>query len=353
MVTMQQVADRANVSISTVSFVVNNTKPVTSQTRERVLEAIDTLGYRRNATARALATRRSHVIALLYPLMNRNLSTFVEASAAAAEAQGYHLMLWPVRPDNQAAEVTSLIKSGIADGVLLLEVQLDDERVLKLSEANAPFALIGRTRDNNGIDYVDIDFEQTTTDAVDHLAELGHTHIALVIENFDGTPLAGYGPPARAEQAFREAMSERGLDGHVFCIPRDPLSELAVTGQLIEQAPQTTAIIVMHDEASFGLVNGLRRRGVSIPRDLSMVAIAPSTALGLLIDPGLTTYDAPGGELGGRTAEALIARLEGREGPPTQILVPCKRHDGASVGPAPTGRSPLNAIDTAIDLNPT
>lgn len=346
MVTMQQVADRANVSISTVSFVVNNTKPVTPQTRERILEAIDALGYRRNATARALATRRSHVIALLYPLMERNLNSFVEAAAAAAEAQGYHLMLWPVRPDNQAAEVTSLIKSGIADGVLLLEVQLDDERVAKLREANAPFALIGRTRDTDGIDFVDIDFEQATTDAVDYLAGLGHRQLALVIEEFDGTALAGYSPPTRAEQTFRNATADLGLDGRVFRVPRDPLAELALAHQLVEQAPQTTAIIVMHDEASFGLVNGLRRRAVAIPGDLSIVSIAPATALGLLIDPGLTTYDAPGGELGGRAAEALIAHLKGRDGPPTQVLVACQRHDGASVGLAPTGRPPLDTLQS-------
>jgi DNA-binding LacI/PurR family transcriptional regulator len=338
-VTMQQVADRAGVSISTVSFVVNDTKPVTPETRTRILDAIDELGYRRNATARALATRRSRNLALVYPLMDRNLTTFVESAATAAEERGYKLMLWPIRGDNPASEVASLIKTGVADGILLLEVQLDDERVLKLQQAKAPFALIGRTRDVEGTDYVDIDFERTTMDAIGQLAGLGHRHITLVIEDFDGTPLAGYSPPVRTELTFRETMSDRGLHGLVFRVPRDARSELSLADRLAEQAPQTTAIIIMHDEASFGLVNGLRRRGVAIPEDVSIVSIATSSALGALIDPPLTTYDAPGNELGGLAAGALITRLEERDVPPTQVLIACRRHDGASVGPVPTGKS--------------
>lgn len=333
MVTMQQVADRAEVSIATVSFVVNSTKPVKPQTRRRILEAIDELGYQRNATARALATRSSHIIALLYPLMERNHNPIVEAAAAAAEKQGYHLVLWPVPPDNAAAEVTSLIGSGIADGVLLLEVQREDERVAKLRAENAPFGLIGRTRDLAGIDYADIDFEQTTTEAIDHIAGFGHQHLALVIEDLDGTPLAGYSPPVRVEQTFREVVAGRGLDGQVFRVPRDPQVYLSLTNRLLEQAPQTTAIIIMHDEASFGLVNGLRRRGLTIPQDISIVAIAPSAPLRFLIDPGLTTYEFAGGELGRLAAEALIARLKGSVSPPSQVLLACHRYDGASVAP--------------------
>lgn len=349
MATMQQVADRAGVSIATVSFVLNNTKQVRPETRERILAATDVLGYRMNVSARALATRRSRVIALLYPFMERNLNAFVEEAAAVAEKHGYHLILWPVHPEKAAAEVASLVHSGIADGVLLLEVQLDDERVVKLRAEDAPFALIGRTRDTAGIDYADIDFEQTTMDAITYLAGLGHQHIALVIEDLDGTAMAGYGPPVRVEQTFREELIGRSLDGQVFRVPHDPQAHLALAGRVAEQAPQTTAIIMMYDEASFGLVNGLRQRGVTIPQDLSIIALAPSTPLGFLINPGLTTYDAPTTLLGRLAAEALIARLKGSSNPPSQMLIPCHRNDGASVAAAPVGRPPLN-VPATIDV---
>lgn len=335
MVTMQQVADRAKVSISTVSFVVNNTKPVTPQTRERILQAIDELGYRRNAMARALASRRSRMLALLYPVMEHNLNEQIASAAAAAASHGYNLVLWPIHKDNAKTEVTSLIKAGFADGILLMEVKLTDERVDRLREVGAAFALIGRTEDPGDVDYVDIDFEQTTLAAIDHLAKLDHRNIALVVENFEGTPLAGYSPPVRTVTAFEQEMHARGLPGAVFRTPRSAKTEQSLADDIMREAPETTAVIVMHDEACFGLVNGFKRRNLTIPDDVSIISIASSKSLGSLTDPELTTYNAPGEVLGRLAAEALVARLEGRDGPPMQIRVACMRHDRASVAPAP------------------
>lgn len=334
---MQQVADRANVSISTVSFVVNNTKPVTPDTKTRVLKAIEELGYRRNSMARALASRRSHVLALIYPLLDqRNHHAFVEAAATAAEEHGYSLVLWPVHSDNVTTEITSLIQAGFADGVLLMEVQFDDERVTHLQQADAPFALIGRTRELDGIDYVDIDFERTVRLAIDDLTELGHRNFSLIVEDLSGTSLAGYAPPIRTEQTFVSVIEERGLTGTVFHVPHEPRALTSLADDVLLKAPQTTAIIAMDDEASFALIGGLRRRGIEIPTDMSIAAIAASSWLGALTDPPLSVYDAPGKELGRRAAEALIARLEGRGGPPTQLRIACTLRDGASMGPAPS-----------------
>jgi DNA-binding LacI/PurR family transcriptional regulator len=334
---MQQVADKARVSISTVSFVVNNTKAVTPETRERVLQVIEELGYRRNRMARALASRKSHILALIYPMLDhRNHHAFVESAATAAEEHGYNLVLWPLHSDNVSTEISSLIEAGFADGVLLMEVQLDDVRVAHLREAGAPFALIGRTRELAGIDYVDIDFERTTETAIDDLAELGHRDFALVIEDLSGTPLAGYAPPVRTEQTFRSAIADRGLRGEVFRVPHERRATSAVAGEILAAQPRPTAIISMHDEASLALLGTLPRHGVEVPGDVSIVTIATSASLAALAQPPLNTYVAPGHELGRAAAEALIARLEGRDGPATQVLVACTLHEGASVGPAPT-----------------
>lgn len=344
-VTMQQVAEHARVSISTVSFVVNDTKPVTAETRERVLKAIDELGYRRNSMARALASRKSRVIALIYPLLDhRHHHTFVDAAATAAEERGYSLVLWPVHSENVSAEIASLIQAGFADGVLLMEVQLEDERVSHLQRAGAPFALIGRTRDLTGIDYVDIDFERSIETAVDDLAALGHRDFALIIEDLSATALAQYSPPIRAQQAFDEAMAGHDLNGVVFRVSHDRASILSITDELATRAPQTTAVIGMHDDATFALVNGLRHRGVRVPDDVSVVGVASSTSMASLTDPALSTYDAPGSALGRLATEALIDRLEGRDTPPTQVRIACTLVPGGSMGPAPIGRNPLDQL---------
>jgi DNA-binding LacI/PurR family transcriptional regulator len=341
---MQEVADRVHVSISTVSFVVNNTKPVAPETRRKVLQAIEELGYRRNAMARALASRRSRILCLMFPLMVHDLSSFVDAATTAAARLGYNLVLWPKHNLDAALEVASVIEAGIADGVLLLEVQLDDERVTRLQAGGAPFALIGRTREVSGIDYVDIDFECTTRQAVQDLMRSGHRHIALVLEDLDGTPLAGYAPPSRVEETFRDIVDEEGLVGHVFRLADDGSDRGQLLDLLAREAPETTAVLGMNDPAVARLVTAMRHRGLGVPEDLSIIAIAATSAIAPLLDPPLTRYVAPGGELGKRAAEALIGRLEGRTGPPTQLLVPCSLHEGASVAAAPTGRPPLDRI---------
>ena len=341
---MQEVADRVNVSISTVSFVVNNTKPVAPETRRRVLEAIEELGYRRNAMARALASRRSRILCLMFPLMQHDLSSFVDAATTAADELGYNLVLWPKHNHDAALDVTSVIEAGIADGVLLLEVQLDDERVTRLRAAGAPFALIGRTRDTSGIDYVDIDFERTTRLAVEELGRRGHRHLALVLEDMDGTPQAGYAPPVRVEQTFLDAVAEQDLAGHVFRVPNAESADRPLLELLAREAPETTAIVGMHDTAIARLMTALRHRGLRVPEDLSIIAVESTSVIAPLLDPPLTRYVAPGGELGRRAAEALIGRLEGRTGPPTQLLVASSLLEGATMADAPTRRAPLDRL---------
>src|SRR6187431_659768 len=98
--TMREVANAAGVSIATVSFVVNNSKRVAPETRERIERAMTELGFRRNIVARALASRRTQIIALVYPVLEHRLSgsitEFITSAARAASAAEYHLVVWPV-----------------------------------------------------------------------------------------------------------------------------------------------------------------------------------------------------------------------------------------------------------------
>ena len=206
--TMREVAEAAGVSIATVSFVVNNSKRVAPETRERIERVMAELGFRRNVVARALASRRTRIIALVYPMLAHRLAgsvtEFITSAARAASAAGYHLVVWPV--GNDGSELAALVGEKLVDGVLLMEVQLDDARVAALRELDIPFALIGRTRDVTGLHYVDIDFDASVQMAMDHLAELGHDRIVLVNGSQEGESFASYGPYVRSEIAYREAV---------------------------------------------------------------------------------------------------------------------------------------------------
>lgn len=334
MVTMQDVADRAGVSIATVSFVVNDTKRVTPTTRARIEAAMVELGFRRNAVARALASRRSRILALVYPVLDRSLSSasieFFTSAAAAASARDYHLVIWPV--SNDGRELAKLLGQGLVDGVLLMEVQLDDERVQVLEQANTPFALIGRTADADRYDYVDIDFETTVRDAVSHLTARGHRRLTLVIGSRGETGHRTYGPMVRTREAFERRVDDLGLDGFSIEVAEAEEATILAT-RVLAGHPNATGILVLNDHTALRLVAGLRRSGWQVPEDISVIGLSAASQSGAICDPPLTLMRAPGAELGRLGADSLIRTLEGEQALPP-ALVPCELELGGSTAPA-------------------
>jgi DNA-binding LacI/PurR family transcriptional regulator len=337
---MRDVAERAGVSIATVSFVVNNTKPVSAPTRDRIESAMAELGFRRNVVARALASRRTRIIALVYPALEHRLagsvSEFIISAAREASACEYHLVVWPV--SNDGAELSELVRQGLVDGVLLMEVQLDDARVDRLQALDIPFAIIGRTADPEGLDYVDIDFDATIKLAVDHLWDLGHRRIALVSGSQDVPGFEQYGPYVRVEQSYRAIASERGIDPVVLYVRQSAASGREVAGELGRVAADVTGILIVTESAAAGMVAELHRLGRSVPGQVSVVSVTSSADMALVSDPRLTIVTAPGVELGRLGVQALVRRLEGREPLPPELRVGTLEL-GASTAPPPAERA--------------
>ncbi|MGL4177684.1 MAG: LacI family DNA-binding transcriptional regulator, partial [Dermatophilaceae bacterium] len=197
-VTAADVARRAGVSTATVSFVVNGTKPVSRQTRQRVETAMRELRFAVNPHAQALASRRSKVLALAFPVGTRRItttgSTFFVAAAERARQRGHQMVLWPL--ESTAEAISEVVDTRLLAGVVLMEVLLDDPRVAALDSAGLPFALIGRTRDTAGVDFVDIDFDSTMRDALERVRGLGHRRVALVHARLPAG-FSGYGATMR------------------------------------------------------------------------------------------------------------------------------------------------------------
>ncbi len=336
MATMREVAERAKVSIATVSFVVNDTKPVSPDTRARIVAAMKDLNYQRNVVARALASHRTHIVALLYPALDHRIGPtvmkFITKAASVARERGYDFVLWPVA--NDADQMSHLLAGGLLDGVLLMEVEINDARVDRLVESGVPFALIGRTHDAS-LPFVDIDFGSTLEQALDYLTHLGHSHIALVNERVVGSHHDDVGPQVRGENAYREGMLARGLEPQVISCDTTPLAGRRAATQVIALDSATTAILTMNEMASPGIVSGLKRAGLGVPTDMSVLAVASSSEMGALADPILTTLNAPATELGELGVAALIDQLEGHLAQPPQILLDCTLVIGESTGPAP------------------
>lgn len=338
MATMQQVADRAGVSIATVSFVVNGTKYVTPATTARVTAAMRELKFRGNVVARALASRRTRIIALLFPTTGNRFSPttsqFFMSAAKRASERGYHLVLWPVDPAGD--DLDDLVSGGLVDGVILMEVRMDDPRVAVLTDLGVPFTLIGRTRDSSGLPYVDIDFETTIEDSLDHLEGLGHRRFGLVLEDLEGTPMAGYAPHLRVHDTFRQAMLDRGTTGTVVTAGPGSDGGRNAASDLLEADPRVSAVLVMKDDSAAGLLVGLHAAGLRVPEDVSVLSIASSEANADQHSPRLSTMVAPGPELGTRAADALIEQLDGTSDDLPHFLLPCTLRTAESTGPAPT-----------------
>jgi len=319
--TMREVADAAGVSIATVSFVVNNSKRVTPETRLRIEQAMAQLGFRRNVVARALASRRTQIIALVYPVLEHRMAgsamDFITSAARAASDADYHLVVWPV--SNDGSELSALVGQKLVDGVLLMEVQLDDARVSALRGLGIPFALIGRTSDVTGLHYVDIDFDATMRMAMDHLAELGHRRIVLINGSEDEDGFANYGPYVRSETAYRDLAAERGIEPTVLHCRQTVRSGRDAALELVGNVPDATAVIIADETAAAGLVAELERLRRPVPAAISVMSILSSIDMAGMCNPPLTTVTAPGTELGRLGMEALLQQLDG-SAPPAPVL---------------------------------
>lgn len=334
MPTMSDVARKAQVSLSTVSYALNGTRPISEETRQRVTRAMEELGYRPHPLARGLASKHSRILAILFPVIERGIGItefdFITNAAHAASKNGYHLVIWTAET-NDSAELRELTQQGLVDGVILMEVHVRDARVNLLRESGFPFTMIGRCDDDMD-GYVDIDFDKTMEQAIQYLANLGHTNIAFVNQS-QATFDAGYGPVVRTSKAFDELMALSSLKGvQRFCQP-NPNAGYEICNHLLNEHPDVTAIVAMNDRALPGIMHAVTARGLKIPQDVSLIALVSSVRMAEMMVPKLTTLEPPSAELGQLATELLIKHLEGNGTKDPRILIPCHLILGESTGP--------------------
>lgn len=334
---MQDVANLARVSLSTVSCAISGSRPVSAATRERIEKAMRQLDFRPNAIARSLASRRSRILALTFPVaQNRfgnTIMEFVSSAAGTARDLGYHLVVWPYAVD-QADEMCEMSQQGLADGVIVMEVRVDDPRIKALSATKVPFTLIGRGHPDTDNRSVDIDFEATAETAVDHLAGLGHRNIGF-LNHSETSRQHGYGPTVRAQDAYLRAMARRGLEPCSQYCDESPLAGRAAINAMRDRSPGLSALIAMNEDALFGVVAELHRQNVAVPQDFSLVSMVSSRPVAEMADPVLTILHSPGAELGRSGVQTLLDQLDGVGELTDPVLVPCRLEAGASTGPAP------------------
>jgi DNA-binding LacI/PurR family transcriptional regulator len=335
MVTLADVARHAGVSASTVSYVLSGKRSISSSTRERVERSIEELGYRPHAGARALASNRSGIIALMVPLRTDIyvpvMLQIAMAVTTTARAHGYDVLLLTGEEGPEA--VRRIEGSAVADAMIVMDVELDDERLPLLRAARRPAVLIGLPADTGGLSCVDLDFTAAGALCVEHLAGLGHREIAFIGEA-PGVYERHTGFAERTLAGLRSAAGTHGMRLLHRPCASGWTAVAATLGRILEERPGTTAFVVQNEAATDPLLALLRQQRLAVPEDVSVVGICPDQVAAQAPVP-LTAVTVPAQDMGRRAVEQVVAMLDGGETAETVLLAP-ELTVRASSGPAPS-----------------
>lgn len=309
MPTIKEVSQRADVSPSTVSRVLNGTTPVSADARERVLRAIAELDYTPNAFARGLATNRSGGIGVTTnDIGSPYYGVMIRGVEAAIEDAGFHLMVSSghARAGSERSAI-EFLKQRRSDALIVQAEALSDGELIELaSRSDVPVVIFGRRIPELDAVSVHLDNEAGGRIATEHLLENGHRRIAHI-----AGPLRF--PDARHRlQGYRDALDAAGIAYDDHLVVEGDFREAggrAAMERLLGRAADLDAVFVANDQMAAGAMRAARDRGLDVPRDLSLVGY-DDVLLAQYLSPTLTTVRQPLFDMGRAAADIAIALLE-------------------------------------------
>ncbi len=325
-VTLQDVAARAGVSMKTVSRVVNNEKEISEETRERVRKVIEEMGYVPHEQARRLAAGKTRSITLHFPLAHPDQIAnplelnFVLGTAMGAGQANYFfsLLTGPLTP----ASLLQFTRSAQADGVVLMQIAVDDWRVNFLKEQNYPFVMIGHPENTEGLSFIDFDFVNAIDVAFSHLVELGHTQIGFLTYPAHQRE-AGFGPAVRSMDGFDRALRKYRLPAIAREVDFSLEETYAAALSMIEENPDISAMVTTYHTMSIGTLKALQALDRQVPDDFSVLGVGVDREAEFVLPP-LTSIEWATQDAGFQAARLLIRLIEDKNASPEQILVPPK-----------------------------
>ena len=332
MTTMVEVAKLAGVSISTVSHVLNGTRHVGDETRQRVLKAIEETSYRQDALARAMRRSRTDSIGLI--VSDGGEPAFAEMIRGVEEtaaSQGITLLLANSAedPDREARAVQALLERRV-DGIILARAAgSGPEALAEFASQDTPLVLMDRLS-KGPYDQVGVENRGPIRELVQHLLSQGHRRILLIAGDTRVATLK------ERHDAFKEAMAAAGIapSDQMAVIAADPAETDAGIGDALSSARPPTAAIACSTVLAAATLRHIQQRGLRMPEDIAF-ATFDGFAFADLFEPQLTTVRQPAFQVGATAAELLIKRIGDKLAEPTVVRLAPTIEYRSSTGAAP------------------
>src|SRR5688572_15924427 len=302
MVTIRDVAREANMSLATVSRVLNGSGPVSDKTRRLIREVAGKMRYVPHSGARSLITSKTETLGVLLPdLYGEFFSEVIRGMDDTAQRNGFHLLISRAYADRHGIETAIRAMRGRVDGVVAMSPDLDAESLLNLP-STIPVVLLCSVSRGNEIDSLTIQNCRGAREMVTHLVSLGHKRIAII----KGSP-RNYDAAERL-RGYRIALREAGIapDASLELVGNfTEAGGYSAAVELLAMKVRPTAIFAANDSMAIGALSALRESGVLVPEDVA-VAGFDDIPLARYMDPPLSSVHVPICDLGARAVEMLL-----------------------------------------------
>jgi LacI family transcriptional regulator len=308
--TIKDVARLANVSIATVSRVLNGTKRANPETREKVMSAVELTGYRPNALARGLVNKRTHAIGVMIPeISNEIFAQVINGLESILDAKGYSIFL-AITNGNEEKELKYFqsFEDKKIDGIILSGVKYSSNHKQFFSNKKIPAVVIGQQFQLQGFPNINIDNIGGAHMATTHLLDNGHTKIGFI-----SAPLYDLAVGVDRLKGFKQAMKDRQISvskqSVVYADSFKISSGYEAAKTMLAHTYKPTAIFAATDRLALGAMNYLHDHGLKIPQDCSIIGF-DDVEISSLVRPKLTTVHVNYSEYGTQAANLLLELLE-------------------------------------------
>ncbi|MBS4191653.1 catabolite control protein A [Bacillus sp. FJAT-49705] len=318
-VTIYDVAREANVSMATVSRVVNGNPNVKPATRKKVSEVIERLGYRPNAVARGLASKKTTTVGVIIPdISNIFFAELARGIEDIATMYKYNIIL--SNSDQNLDKELHLLNTMLGkqvDGIVFMGGNITPELVEEFEKSPVPIVLAGSIEESETIPSVNINYEQATYDAVTSFIKNGHKEVAIVLG-----PLHEPINSVKKLEGYKRALADEGIFYNEGLVAEGDYtydSGIEAFEKLLEADKKPTAIFSASDEMALGIVHGAEDKGFNIPEDFEVIS-SDNTRLSLMVRPQLTTIVQPLYDIGA-VAMRLLTKYMNKEEVRDHIVV--------------------------------